>query len=217
MNCSLIGSHSQIARNLRTILSSKPDSSDDPAAHDRIHILWGEHHNIDDDPDDRITVDLLLEMKDPSDDLLNLPEIPEARAYLFDSVEYKWLLSRILVVIHTMPTLSTAANVRRELLEAIRGRGPIGAGYGSPATIRIEIEWHFPTFVEAQYERPEQVELQHVLCCSGLVDNAYVAPCIEHVELLWPWLGKEAVLCLSRSLRRESIKKSGVFSLSSSN
>ena len=190
----------QIARNLRTILLSKPDSSDAPAARDRIDLLWGEHHNIDDDPDDRVMADLAHEIKDPSDNPLSLPEIPEARAYLIESSEYRWLLSRIQSIVKTMPTLSTDSEVRRDLI------GVIGGG----RTIKVGLNWHLASFLGEQYENPEDVKLQQVLCCSGLVDNAYVAPSAEYADLLWPRLGKEMILYLSRSLRKGSIRTSGM-------
>ena len=190
----------QIARNLRTILSSKPDGSDAPAARDRIDLLWGEHHKIDENPDDRVTADLAHEIKDPSESLLNLPEIPEARAYLIESSEYRWLLSRIQSMVKTMPTSSTDSDVRRDLI------GVIGGGH----TIKVELDWHFALFLDEQYERPEDVELQQVLCCSGLADNAYAAPSVEYANLLWPRLGKEMILCLSRGIRKGSVRMSGM-------
>ena len=192
----------QIARNLRTILSSKPDGSDTPAARDRIDLLWGEHHNIDENPDDRVTADLAHEIKDPSESLLNLPEIPEARAFLIESFEYKWLLSRIRSMVKTMPTSSTDSDIRRDLI------GLIGGGH----TIQMELDWHFASFLDEQYENPDAVELQQVLCCSGVTDNAYVAPSVEYADLLWPRLGKEMILCLSRGLRKGSVRMSGMLS-----
>jgi hypothetical protein len=190
----------QIARNLRTILSSKPDSSDAPAARDRIDLLWGEHHVVDENPEDRVMADLAQEIKDPSESLLNLPEIPEARAYLIERSEYRWLLSRIQSMVKTMPTLSTDSEVRRDLI------GVIGGG----RTIKVELDWHFASFLEEQYERPEDVELQQVLCSSGLAENAYVAPSVEYADLLWPRLGKEVILCLSRGLRKVSVRMSSM-------
>jgi hypothetical protein len=165
-----------------------------------------------------MTADILLELEDPSDNLLNLPDIPQARAYLIDSLEYKWLLSRILAMTRTRPTLGTDLNIRQDLLEKIQCDGSGGkTGDGSITTIQVEVEWHFPSFVEQQYTETEDVLLQQVLCCSGLADNAFVAPCSEYVELLWPRLGKETVLCLSTGLGSEFTKTSGMLLRSSSN
>ena len=193
---------SQIARNMRTILSNRPDRSDAPGSHDRISLLWGEHRTIDDQPDDRMTADLLQEIKGPGEDLINLPDIPEARKYLIESLEYKWLLSRILALTRTMPTLSTDVKVRKELLDVIPG---------DATSVDIELEWHFSSFAREQYESFADVELRQVLCCSGLADAAYAAPCIEYAELLWPRLGKELVQCLSVGMRDDSIRMSGAY------
>ena len=226
----LIWYNSQIARNLRAKVSNAPDRSDAPAPLDRIHLLWGEDHIIDENPDDRITTDLLEEIKELSDGLLDIPEVPEARQYLIESVEYKWLLSKILAMARTMPTSSTDSDIRQDLLKAIGGEAISDTRKGS--TIKFEMEWHFLSFVEEQYKELEDVELQHVLCCAGLADKAIVAPCIgkesmivmpketfanhlqqllEYAELLWPRLGKETILLLSKGLGKESVRMSGMF------
>lgn len=166
-------------------------------------MLWGEDHTIDDDPDDRIVVGLGLEIRDPIEDLFNIPDIPEARTYLVESLEYRWLLSRILAVARTMPTLSTESDIRADILQVISN---------DATKVEVELDWHFPSFVEEQYDELADVALQQVLCCSGLADKAFASPCIEYAELLWPRLGKELVEYLSRGLQKGSIDMSGMLS-----
>ena len=187
---------------MRAILSNRPDRSDAPGSSDRISLLWGEDHTIDDQPDDRMMLDLLQETKDADEDVLDLPDIPEARKYLVESLEYKWLLSRILAMARTMPTLSTDIDVRNDLLCSIPGNA---------LSVEIDMDWHFPSFVKEQYPNLANVELQQVLCYSGSAENAFLAPCIEYADLLWPMLGKSLVQCLSCILRDDLGIMSGLF------
>ena len=95
----------------------------------------------------------------------------------------------------TTSTLLAESRVRQDLLNVIRN---------DPNTIEIELHWHFLSFLADQYEASVDVELQQVICCSGVADNAFAAPCVEYAELQWPRLGKELIQYLSRGIRRES-------------
>lgn len=188
-----------ISRNLRALLSNKPNGADVRGGLDRIDILWGESRSIHENPDDRIVLDDPQGIKDAQHELFDRPEIRQARDYLVQSPDFMWLLSKIRSMTKTMCTVSKNEEVRQKLVDLIRGGD----------SVQMQLDWHFSAFAEKQYDRPEAVELQQVLCCSGLADNAFVGTSIEYADMLWPRLGRETVACLSKSLLRGSVKMSG--------
>ena len=102
---------------------------------DRIDLLWGEDHAADDEPEDRMSADdPSTEMCDPREDLLNLPDIPEARNFLTGSLKYQWLLGRVSAMAQTMPTLNTDVGIRTELVSQISG---------SSKMVEVQLDWSF--------------------------------------------------------------------------
>ena len=151
-------------------------------------------------PEDQNMAHLSDETTDPLDEALLMPEIPEARAYLVEGTEYRWLLSRMQAAARMMPTTSTDSEIR----------GDIASLIGNAHRIELKMDWCFPTFLLEQYDRPDEVELRDVLCCSGLADKAFVATCADYADLLWPRFGQETVGCLSLGLRKDSKKMLGM-------
>ena len=173
---------------------SKPDESGVLSALEKISLLWDEERNVHDHSDDQDTAEMPAEVKEPIDEVLLMPEFPEARRYLIENDEYRWLISRIQATARTMSIGSIETNTRRAILNSL----------GKAHQISIELHWSLPAFLEAQYDRPEEVKLHDVLCCSGFGDEVYATTCVKYVELLWPTFGREVIDCLSLALTKNA-------------
>ena len=116
-----------------------------------------------------ISIDRALLETDDSDSYPDLPQLPAARTFLIEHPEYQSLLRRIESQARTTSVLSTDRSVRRDLTDIIKD--------GRDVTVRLE--WDISSFMNDQYGELGAVQLEQVLCYSGLADNAYLAPCVE--------------------------------------
>lgn len=192
--------NSYITRSLKTALLSRPDEIDVLGSLDKISLLWDEKRKVHEHPEDQNMANLSEEANDPIDDVLQMPEIPKATTYLIESAEYGWLLSRIQAAVRTMPTEHTDSTIRRNVSSLL----------GNGRQIQVDLDWSFHAFLETQYDRPAEVELRDILCCSGLAVDAFATTCANYADLLWPRYGRETIACLSLGLRKHSNKMSGM-------
>lgn len=98
---------SHITRELKEMLTNMPlvasDAHLSPTARERIDLLWGKDHSVNepiDAPDDGhiLDLDFLKETTDPRHDLVVDLDIviAQARRYILERPEYGWLLNQVL-------------------------------------------------------------------------------------------------------------------------
>ena len=116
-------------------------------------------------------------------------ELPKARAFLTESVEFSWLLSRIKVVSLMSSTSELSLAIRRTLLDTI----VLGELY-------MEIPLLPQAFLREQYPSVERPRISDVICVVGQRDRAYATTCRDYVVQMWPLLGEVVIRALDATV-----------------
>lgn len=127
---------------------------------------------------------------DTPDEIEEQPSLPDKRGYrdaVFNSVAYKWLISRLIKALVLAPVEGDdfCAHIQSEISACLEQKRSVSSKRASERyTMLFVVEWDPMAFLQEQFPDHSNVgRLMHeVLTLTGSATDAQVLPCAEYVH-----------------------------------
>lgn len=127
---------------------------------------------------------------------VRIPNLHEARMFLFQGEAYRRLLRRI----HAAANLSSrqghvVQEIRETILSSLSTHRPELLDNSSttvlPDSVSFEVAWAPRLFLEEQYPAKTSQNIESIITLTGSSVDAQAARCCDYICQIWPGIGKE--------------------------
>ncbi|KAK5735104.1 hypothetical protein LTR17_008440 [Elasticomyces elasticus] len=147
---------------------------------------------------------------DTPDDLIDIPDqesglaehdLDQARAFLFRSIDFTWLIGRIKTASRTMDTGPQFAAFREDIIRFM---------LYLPTVITAEVDWYPLNFLDRQYEEDSGVTIGTVITYCGAGDLIEAVGCKDYIHRMWPTYGPMTLSCVEKVVSTRTAREAGI-------
>ncbi|KAH7022527.1 hypothetical protein EDB80DRAFT_694949 [Ilyonectria destructans] len=145
---------------------------------------------------------------DAPDEIEEQPSLPDKRGYrdaVFNSVAYRWLMTRLIKALVLAPVEGDdlCAHIQSEISACLEQNRSVSSKRASERyTMLFVAEWNPMAFLQEQFLDHSHVRrlLHEVLTLTGSATDAQVLPCAEYVRQTWAATGPALLALLTDAL-----------------
>lgn len=142
-----------------------------------------------------------VDLRDNSD-ITTIPSSEEAKIFLLESEEYRWLLTSIRRHL-SMAFANGLCEVSKAFMESLRGLVTSTGSNGH--SLCLDVDWTPFSLINDQLEPVGQnFNLSDVITLSGGASDAFATTCAEYMGLIWPSYGPTSLECVQAAMVSEA-------------